>query len=60
MNKKGKKDPKTITLHNIDEHAVLMCDDLESMIRRKLSDDITTGEFDVRYIQGSNYCHTNT
>ena len=60
MNKKGKKDPKTNTLHNIDQHAVLNCDDLKSMIRRKLSDGITTGEFDVGYIQGSNYCHMNT
>ena len=28
-------------------------DDLKSMIRKKLSDDITTGEFDVGYIQGT-------
>ena len=53
VNKKGKKDPKTFTLRNIDQHAISTGDDLKSMIRKKLSDDITTGEFDVGYIQGT-------
>ena len=53
VNKKGKKDPKTFTLRNINELDILSCDDLKSVIRRKLSSDIATGNFDVGYLQGS-------
>lgn len=53
MNKKGKKDPKTFTLRNIDQHALLTCDNLKVVIRRKLIDDITTSDFDVGYVQGA-------
>ena len=47
VNKKGKKDPKTFTLRNINQHALMTCDDLKGVIRKKLSDDITSGDFDV-------------
>lgn len=53
VNKKGKKDPKTFTLRNIDQHALLTCDNLKGVIRRKLIDDITTSDFDVGYVQGA-------
>jgi len=53
VNKKGKKDPKTFTLRNIDQHALLTCDNLKGVIRRKLIDDITTSDFDVGYVQGT-------
>ena len=52
VNKKGKKDPKTFTLRNVDQSAVLSCDDLK-IIRKNLRYDITSGHFDVGYIQGS-------
>ena len=44
---------KRITLCNIDKLAVLTYDDLKSMIRRKMSDDITTGKFDMGYMQST-------
>ena len=49
VNKKGKKDPKTFTLRNITQHALLTCEDLKGGIRTKLSDDITNGDFDVMF-----------
>ena len=52
--KKGKKDPKTFTLRDIDRATVLSgCEALKSLIRKNLKDDITSGDFDVGYIQGS-------
>ena len=60
VNKKGKKDPKTFTLRNVDQHALLTCDNLKGAIRRKLSDDITTGDFDVGYIQGTTVVRIRT
>ena len=60
VNKKGKKDPKTFTLRNIDQHALLTCDNLKGAIRRKLSDDITTGDFDVGYVQGTTVVRIRT
>ena len=60
VNKKGKKDPKTFTLHNIDQQALLTCDNLKVAIRRKLSDDITTGDFDVGYVQGTTVVRVRT
>ena len=55
VNKKGKKDPKTFTLRNVDQSAVLSCDDLQDVkiITKNLRYDITSGHFDVGYIQGS-------
>ena len=37
---KGKKDPKTFSLCNINQHDLLTCDDLKGVIRKKLSVDI--------------------
>ena len=52
--KKGKKDPKTFTLRDIDRATVLSgCEALKILIRKNLKDDITSGDFDVGYIQGS-------
>ena len=50
MNKKGKKDLKTFTLRNIDQRALLTCDNLKGMIRRNLIDEITTCDFDAGYV----------
>ena len=60
VNKKGKKDPKTFTLRNINQHALLTCDDLKGVIRKKLSDDITSGDFDVGYVQGTTVVRIHT
>ena len=60
VNKKGKKDPKTFTLRNINQHALLTCDDLKGMFRRKLSEDITSGDFDVGHVQGTTTVHIHT
>lgn len=56
----GKKDPKTFTLYNINQHALLTCDDLKGVIRKKLSDDITSGDFDVGYVQGTTVVRIRT
>ena len=60
VNKKGKKDPKTFTLRNVDQHALLTSDDLKRVIRMKLSDDITSGDFDVGYVQGTTVVRLRT
>ena len=60
VNKKGKKDPKIFTLRNINQHALLTCEDLKGVIRTKLSDDITNGDFDVGYVQGTTVVRIRT
>ena len=57
VNKKGKKDPKTFSLRNINQHALLTCDDLKGVIRKKLSDDITSGDF---YVQDTTVVRIHT
>ena len=53
VNKKNKKDPKTFTVRNLKQSDTGSCDDLKRVIRRNLSEDITSGDFDVGYLQGS-------
>ena len=60
VKKKGKKDPKTLTLRNIYQHAYLTCDDLKGVIRKKFSDDVTSGDFDVGYVQGTTVVHIHS
>lgn len=60
VNKKGKKDPNTFTLRDINQHALVTCDDLNGVIKRKLSDDITSGDFDVGYVQGTTVVRIHT
>ncbi len=60
VNKKGKKDSKTFTLRNVNQHALLTSDDLKRVIRMKLSDDITSGDFDVGYVQGTTVVRIRT
>ena len=58
VNKKGKKEPKTFTLRDVDRLAFLTCDNLKSVIKRKLSDDITVGDFDI--VQGTTVVRIRT
>ena len=52
--KYDKKKSKTFTLRNIDVAAVGTCSRLKSLIRAQLREDITTSEFDVGYVSGTN------
>ena len=57
----NKKDPaKTFTLRNLDLSVIKSCADLKAVIKRRLSSDITAGEYDVGYIQGSNVVRVRT
>ena len=47
----------TFTLCNLNQHAVLTCDDLKGVNRKKLSDDITNGDLYVGYVQGTTVVH---
>ena len=50
----GKKvDGKTFTLRNIDPSKVKTCDQLKSVVRAQLQDDICTADFDVGYLQNN-------
>ena len=51
----NKKDPaKVFTLRNLDLSVIKSCADLKAVIKRRLSSDITSEEYDVGYMQGSN------
>ena len=53
-NPTGKKvDGKTFTLRNIDPSKVKTCDQLKSVVRAQLQDDICTADFDVGYLQNN-------
>ena len=48
----GKKDIKTFTRRNVDITAITSSHDLKELIKESLHDDISSGNFDVGYMQG--------
>ena len=54
VSKKGpKSDSKTFSIRNLDIAATKSVDELKKSIRENLSDDISSKDFDVGYLQGS-------
>ena len=47
------KDAKTFTIGNVDTAMISSRDDLKMTIREQLSEDITEGDFDVGFVDGS-------
>ena len=52
--KSTKKDSRNFTLRNLNTTEVCSCDDLKKVIRSQLHQDITSKDFDIGYVQGSN------
>ena len=50
---KGKKDIKTFTLSNVDTTTITSSHRLKDLIKESLHDDISSGNFDVGYMQGT-------
>ena len=57
---KGKKDMKTFTLRNVDTTAITSSHHLKDLIKESLHDDISSGNFDVGYMQGTNVIRVRT
>ena len=58
---KGKlKEFKTFTLRNVDTAAVVSSQDLKKLIKESLHDDISSRDFDIGYMQGSNVIRVRT
>ena len=57
----NKKDPaKNFTLRNLDLSIIKSCADLKAVIKRRLSSDITAEQYDVGYVQGTNFIRVCT
>ena len=46
--------------HNVNQHALFTYDNLKGVIKKKLSDDIISGDFDVGYVQDTTVVHIRT
>ena len=57
---KGKKEFKTFTLRNVDTAAIASSKDLKKLIKDRLRDDISSKDFDIGYMQGSNVIRVRT
>ena len=53
VNKKNSKEFKLFTLRNVKESDIISCENLKSLIRSQLYDDITKGSFDVGVVQSN-------
>lgn len=47
------KDGKIFTIRNVDTTVISSCDDLKKTIKQQLSEDITTDDFDIGFVDGS-------
>ena len=54
VGKHGRKRSKTFTLRNISVSEIYTCSLLKELIRAQLREDITTSDFDVGFLNGSN------
>lgn len=58
---KGKmKEYKTFTLRNVDTAAIVSSHGLKKLIKESLHDDISSRDFDIGYMQGSNVIRVRT
>ena len=51
--KGGNKDGKTFTICDLDTAAISSCDDMKTLIREQLSEDIVAEDLDIGFVNGS-------
>ena len=52
--RESNKEFRNFTLRNLDTEVINCCEELKREVRSQLEEDVTTGDFDVGYVQGTN------